>query len=170
MDFISALKTAQIRSLVNSGDLQLSLFDQVNLAEISSPLFPASGSSCAATRPSPPNAPANAQSCSPRPRPSSTRSKRASPAPAAACAPPTPADRRARRARDQQVQGRQALHPADRRRRLRLRAQQRPDHQRGRPGRPLRDPHHPPRTPGSARPPRSAPTSSSRWPSARSER
>jgi hypothetical protein len=29
----------QIRSLVNSGDLPLSLFDQVNLAEISSPLF-----------------------------------------------------------------------------------------------------------------------------------
>ena len=40
MDFISALKSVQIRSLVNCGDLQLSLFDQVNLAEISSPLFP----------------------------------------------------------------------------------------------------------------------------------
>ena len=40
VDFISALKSMQIRSLVNSGDLQLSLFDQVNLAEISSPLFP----------------------------------------------------------------------------------------------------------------------------------
>jgi hypothetical protein len=40
VDFISALKSVQIRSLVNSGDLQLSLFDQVNLAEISSPLFP----------------------------------------------------------------------------------------------------------------------------------
>jgi len=40
VDFISALKGVQIRSLVNSGDLQLSLFDEVNLAEISSPLFP----------------------------------------------------------------------------------------------------------------------------------
>ena len=40
VDFISALKSVQIRSLVNSGDLQLSLFDQVNLAEISSPRFP----------------------------------------------------------------------------------------------------------------------------------
>ena len=39
VDFISALKSVQIRSLVNSGDLQLSLFDQVNLAAISSPLF-----------------------------------------------------------------------------------------------------------------------------------
>ena len=40
MDFISALKSVQIRSLVNSGDLQLSLFDEVNLAETTSPLFP----------------------------------------------------------------------------------------------------------------------------------
>ena len=38
--FISALKSAQIRSLVRSGDLQLSLFDQTNLAEISSPELP----------------------------------------------------------------------------------------------------------------------------------
>jgi hypothetical protein len=40
VDFISALKSVQIRSLVNSGDLQLSLFDEVNLAEITSSLFP----------------------------------------------------------------------------------------------------------------------------------
>jgi hypothetical protein len=40
VDFISALKSVQIRSLVNSGDLQLSLFDEVNLAEITSALFP----------------------------------------------------------------------------------------------------------------------------------
>ena len=40
VDFISALKNVQIRSLVNAGDLQLSLFDEVNLAEITSPLFP----------------------------------------------------------------------------------------------------------------------------------
>ncbi len=39
VDFISALKSVQIRSLVNAGDLQLSLFDEVNLAEITSPLF-----------------------------------------------------------------------------------------------------------------------------------
>lgn len=40
VDFISALKSVQIRSLVDGGDLQLSLFDQVNLAEISSDAFP----------------------------------------------------------------------------------------------------------------------------------
>src|SRR5579875_166756 len=38
--FLSALKTPQIRKLLNTGDLQLSLFDQANLAEISSEEFP----------------------------------------------------------------------------------------------------------------------------------
>jgi len=39
VDFISALKSVQIRSLVDGGDLQLSLFDEVNLAEITSDAF-----------------------------------------------------------------------------------------------------------------------------------
>ena len=38
--FVSALKTAQIRQLIGTGDLQLSLFDERNLAEITSPQFP----------------------------------------------------------------------------------------------------------------------------------
>ena len=38
--FVSALKTAQIRKLLNTGDLQLSLFDERNLAEITSEEFP----------------------------------------------------------------------------------------------------------------------------------
>jgi hypothetical protein len=38
--FVSALKTAQIRKLLKAGDLQLSLFDQTNLAEITSEEFP----------------------------------------------------------------------------------------------------------------------------------
>jgi transposase len=38
--FVSALKTAQIRALMNAGDLQLSLFDETNLAEITSAEFP----------------------------------------------------------------------------------------------------------------------------------
>jgi hypothetical protein len=41
IEFISALKAVQVRALVESGDLQLSLFDQVNLAEITSELYPA---------------------------------------------------------------------------------------------------------------------------------
>src|SRR3954447_14732958 len=40
VDFISALKAAQIRALIDAGDLQLSLFDELNLAEISSERFP----------------------------------------------------------------------------------------------------------------------------------
>ncbi len=38
--WISALRSLQIEALVNSGDLQLGMFDQRNLAEISSPKFP----------------------------------------------------------------------------------------------------------------------------------
>ncbi len=38
--FISALKNAQIRTLINAGEIQLSLFDEMNLAEISSEKFP----------------------------------------------------------------------------------------------------------------------------------
>jgi hypothetical protein len=40
VDFVSALKSAQIRKLVETGDLQLTLFDETNLAEISSAEFP----------------------------------------------------------------------------------------------------------------------------------
>jgi hypothetical protein len=40
VDFVSALKSAQIRALLEAGDLQLSLFDERNLAEISSDQFP----------------------------------------------------------------------------------------------------------------------------------
>lgn len=40
VDFISALKAPQIKALVAAGDLQLSLFDQTNLAEITSEQFP----------------------------------------------------------------------------------------------------------------------------------
>ncbi len=40
VDFISALKAVQIRALVDCGELQLSLFDEVNLAEIASQRFP----------------------------------------------------------------------------------------------------------------------------------
>lgn len=38
--WVSALRAPSIRKLVESGDLQLSLFDQQNLAEISSPAYP----------------------------------------------------------------------------------------------------------------------------------
>src|SRR5947207_5844902 len=40
IEFISALKAPQVRALVNAADLQLSLFDETNRAEITSTLFP----------------------------------------------------------------------------------------------------------------------------------
>ncbi len=40
VEFVSALKSAQIRKLVEAEDLQLTLFDETNLAEISSAEFP----------------------------------------------------------------------------------------------------------------------------------
>ncbi len=40
IDWISALRSTQIRSLVEQDAIQLSLFDEHNLAEISSPDFP----------------------------------------------------------------------------------------------------------------------------------
>lgn len=40
VDFVSALKAPQIRKLMAAGDLQLSLFDETNLAEIKSEDFP----------------------------------------------------------------------------------------------------------------------------------
>jgi len=40
VEFISALKAPQVKALVEAGELQLSLFDETNLAEISSERFP----------------------------------------------------------------------------------------------------------------------------------
>jgi hypothetical protein len=40
VSWISALRSSQIEALVNSGDLQLGLFDERNLAEITAPKFP----------------------------------------------------------------------------------------------------------------------------------
>jgi hypothetical protein len=40
LDWITALRAPQVKNLVRGGDLQLTLFDQTDLAEISSPDFP----------------------------------------------------------------------------------------------------------------------------------
>ena len=40
LDWITALRAPQVKNLVRSGDLQLTLFDQTDLAEITSPDFP----------------------------------------------------------------------------------------------------------------------------------
>ena len=43
LDWITALRAPQVKALVRGGDLQLTLFDTQDLAEITSPDFPASG-------------------------------------------------------------------------------------------------------------------------------
>ena len=50
LGWISALRHHQIRRLVESEAVQLSLFDERHLAEVRSPDFPANGSSSATTR------------------------------------------------------------------------------------------------------------------------
>ena len=62
--FITALKAPQVRKLVKEGALQLSVFDELNLAEIAcESCIPASGWSSAAARWWPPTAPARAENC-----------------------------------------------------------------------------------------------------------
>ena len=118
VDFISALKSAQIRSLVNSGELQLSLFDEVNLAEITSTAFP--GERLVVCR----NPAVAAERARKRAELLAATEAELDKVKAMVTGPRGSLraagrrhDRPARRARDQQVQGRQALHAADRRRR-----------------------------------------------------
>ena len=67
--WITALRAPAIRKLMaDDGPLQLSLFDEQDLAEITSPISPASAWSPAATPSSPKSAPASARTCSPPPR------------------------------------------------------------------------------------------------------
>ena len=54
--------------MADDGPLQLSLFDQQDLAEITSPDFPGERLIACATRSWPPTAPAPARTCSPPPR------------------------------------------------------------------------------------------------------
>src|SRR6476620_5384083 len=81
LDWISALRAPQIKALVDDGALQLSLFDEQNLFEITHPDYPGERLCAATTPPWPPSAPANATSCwrppntnyRPSPRPPAAR-------------------------------------------------------------------------------------------------
>ena len=75
MGWLTCLRAPQIAALAaDGGPLQMSLFDQQDLAEISHPDYPGNVSSPAATPPWPPNGPVNAPTCSPQPRHCSPRS------------------------------------------------------------------------------------------------
>ena len=81
--FVSALKTAQIRKLISTGDLQLSLFDETNLAEISSEEFPDERLVVCRNPHLAPSGRASARTCCRQPNASWPRSSRWSTGPAA---------------------------------------------------------------------------------------
>ena len=129
--FVSALKSAQIRKLMKAGDLQLSLFDQTNLAEITSTEFP--DERLVVCR----NPHLAAERARKREDLLAATERELDKVTASVDQPPrAPArrrrrhDRAARRPRDQQVQGRQALRAADHRRLVHLPAQDRADRRR----------------------------------------
>jgi len=74
LDWISAVRSSRNSTLVESSNLQMKLFDQRNLAEITSPVFEASASSPAATPSSPFAAPTSAKPSSLPPKPNSKNS------------------------------------------------------------------------------------------------
>src|SRR5512142_1249171 len=78
--WVTALRAPDVAALAAAdGPLQLSLFDQHNLAEITIPTTPASGWWPAVTQRWPTNGPASAPPCSPPPTPTSARSSPRSP-------------------------------------------------------------------------------------------
>ena len=140
LDWITALRAPQVKKLVRGGDLQLTLFDTQDLAEITSPDFP--GERLVACK----NPFLEAERA--RKRESllaateadlekDSRGLRAGPA--AAARPGH--DRRAGRQGPEPAQGRQALHRRHRRRSPQLRPRPGLHHRRGRPGRHLRAAH-----------------------------
>src|SRR6266404_5636236 len=85
LDWITALRAPAIKALIKGGALQMSLFDDRDMAGITSPDYPASGSSSAATALSPPSVPASARICSPPPCVTSPASPPLWPARASRC-------------------------------------------------------------------------------------
>ncbi len=88
LDWITALRAPAIKALLESGTLQLSLFDQRDMASITAPDFPGERLVSAATPISPPSAPASAQTCSLPPSATLPASRRLLPASAIRCAMP----------------------------------------------------------------------------------
>ena len=137
LDWITALRAPQVKKLVRGGDLQLTLFDTQDLAEITSPDFP--GERLVACK----NPFGEAERA--RKRESLLAATEAGlEQPAAACARAGPSlhgqdiARRAGRQGPEPPQGRQALHRRHRRRQHQLRPRPGLHHRRGRPGRHLR--------------------------------
>ena len=140
LDWISALRAPQIKALVNEGALQLSLFDEQDLVEISSPEFPGERLVCCHN---PVLAEERARQTR---RAAGGHRKRARPHRGRHRPRQTPAarpgqDRAAGGQGDQPLQHGQTLHPRDHRRILHVHPQHRGHRRRGRPRRDLRAAH-----------------------------
>jgi hypothetical protein len=74
LDWITALRASAIEALLEGGALQMSLFDDCDMAGITSPKFPGERLIVCATAPSPASAPSSARICSPPPNAASPAS------------------------------------------------------------------------------------------------
>src|SRR5215204_3812059 len=144
LDWISALRAPQIKALVEEGALQLSLFDEQDLFEISSPQFPGERLVCCH------NPVLGEQRARKRQELLAATEKQLAPH-RRSHRPSQPAGARAGHDRDagrqghQQVQDGQTLHPRDHRRVVHLHPQHRGDRRRDRPRWHLRAAHQPAR-------------------------
>jgi hypothetical protein len=89
LDWITALRAPTIRTLLEQGAFQLSLFDERDLAEVTSADFPDDRLVVCRNPGSPPSVPANAWTCWPPPKPTCARWPKLSPARPNRCAAPT---------------------------------------------------------------------------------
>ena len=141
LDWITALRAPALEELVGGGHLQMSLFDERDMAAITSPDFP--GERLIVCR-NPDLAREKARGAPRRDRAGSRQNRRRGRASA-----PTPArrgrDRHGRRRRARQAQDGQALRPDDRRRPVHLRPKARADRAGGRARWPLCRAHQPAR-------------------------
>ena len=162
LDWITALRAPALQGLVGGGHLQMSLFDERDMAAITSPDFP--GERLIVCR--------NPDLARERARKredllAATERDLAKIAASVARKTPAPArrgrDRHGRRRRARQAQDGQALRPDDRRRPVRLRPKARADRAGGRARRPLRRAHQPARSRPSPTTPRSRPTNPCPW-------
>ena len=145
LDWISALRAPQIKALVEEGALQLSLFDEQDLVEISSPEFPGERLVCCH------NPVLAEERARKRQRAVGRHRKRTHPhrrrhRPRQTAAARQRQDRAAGGQGDQPLQDGQTLHPRDHRRILHVHPQHRGHRRRGRPRRHLRAAHQPART------------------------
>ena len=142
LDWISALRAPQIKALVEDGALQLSLFDEQDLVEITSPDFPGERLVCCH------NPVLAAERARKRRELLAATEKELATIAAATRARPTAVarqrqDRAAGGQGDQPLQDGQTLHPRDHRRVLHVHPQHRGHRRRGRPRRHLRAAHQP---------------------------